>query len=236
MKTQIMLQFPRPAQENTLSQLARNGAEAHKDYLNTWIFPGSSVPQEFDAYLRSRQINYTQFFEFQPTSTDSSDELAGYLWLGRFESVHEEESDLILARGTDLQEVIASTELSRKLSSISTEITWSDFRDQDGFVMLNRVAQFPDPIVVPNAPFVSEGEDGVWAVQSDGRELLTQNNYELLMRAGIANPSQCTVDGRILGWRRGLVFGGRVLQYLMENEVVGMPSSPSFLAKTGTSS
>ncbi|MFF8697103.1 hypothetical protein ACF08W_33350 [Streptomyces sp. NPDC015144] len=234
MRTQVILQFPKPPQRETLLDLARHGAKAHKVYVNTWVFPGSSLPQELEADINSRQINCTTFYEFKPTPQDSSNELAAYLWLGRFEAVREQEPDLMLARSTDLREIIASAHLARELSSISPEITWRDLRDQEGFMVLNQVAELPDPISVPHPVSVSEGEDEIWAVQSDGREFITQKSFVFLMAAGIANPARCVVNERVLHWRRGLVFGGNVLKFLMENEVVGMPPEPSFLTRAGS--
>ncbi|WP_141716720.1 MULTISPECIES: hypothetical protein [unclassified Streptomyces] len=227
-----MVQLQRPAQGDALRLFDHHRAEAHTNYPNTWVFPGASMPPEVEEYLRAEKIGFTSFFEIQPTATDSPDMLAAYLWLGYFEALREEEADLLLTRHTGLQEIIASTRLARELSEISPDIRWRNFGDRRGFMVLNPVPQLPDPVVVPHAVFVSEGETGIWAVRSDGRELLTSGNLEYLMLSGIANPTHCAVDGRLLRWRRGLIFGGRVLAFLMEHDVVGVRGLPSFLGRT----
>lgn len=231
MKTQVMMQLPSPAQNDTLLLLGRHGAEPHRKYKNTWYFFEASVPEEIEEHLRMKGVDFSVFFEFKPTAVDGPDELAAYLLLGRFEDLRNEDSSLLLARNVGLQDVIASAGLARELSEISPQIAWGHLEGDRDFLILEHVPRLPDPVMVPHAVFLSEGEDGIWAVQSDGRELLTRKNYEFLMQSGIANPYYCRIGGRVLRWRRGLVFGGRVLEFLTGQGVIGVPALPSFLEK-----
>ncbi|MFD3524543.1 hypothetical protein [Streptomyces sp. NPDC058653] len=231
-----MIQFPGPVRTETLLLLGRYGAEPHTKYPATWCFPDAPAPEEAKEHLRRQGVDFAVFFEFEPTDADSRRELAAYMALSRIEKLREVDSDLLLARNVGLQDLIASARLARELTAISPHITWRRFENDPDFLIMERVPRLPAPVTVPHAVNLSEGEDGIWAVQSDGRELLTRENSEFLMQSGIADPAFCEVDGRVRRWRRGLVFGGPVLEYLTEQNVHGVPASPSFLERIHVSS
>src|SRR5262245_16934797 len=125
---------------------------------------------------------FGEFHEYNPTPDDDPRLLAAGLGLRDFTELDVSPDDLVLA----CDERTLSTVASEAMASLLGEMTSG----------------------VPRTMFLSEGTDGVWAVQSDGRELLTAANLRAVQEHGLVRAPSCVTDGRVLAWRRPPIFSG----------------------------
>ncbi|MFB7497232.1 hypothetical protein ACFC09_21525 [Streptomyces sp. NPDC056161] len=183
------------------------------------------------SLLRSREIEFDTSFTLHPTSDDPSSGLAAYLRLDDFEDHYAISEELFLARQKSTLSFIGSDALVSAFSVYTNDVAWQELREYSGFYVLASVPRLPDPVVIPRAVWRAETREGSWAVQSDGREFLTQGNMEILQWAGIAQSDYCNIGGQVFRWERPPIFGGAIIAFLASEEVIGVSGPPIFLGK-----
>jgi hypothetical protein len=217
--------FDAPITEELHVLLAEAGARPHSVYPLAWVTPSPAGFTTIEAALRRLDISFEVSYEAHPAPGDKH--LAGYLGLDDFAGMDAAADDLVLACDERTLATVVSTAMKDLLTPVSTGVTFDDLMGHDGFFVITVTASLPDPVVVPRAMFMSEGYDGAWAVQSDGRELLTETNLRVVQEHGVVSAPECVVDGRVLRWERPLVFSGRVLRELRDKDVRGWCSRRS---------
>lgn len=229
---QAVLRFKTPPIPVEVYELLnRHNAHQREGALVVWDYPTALVPEEMTSLLRSREIEFDTSYTLHPTPDDLPGELAAYLRLDYFEDHYAIAEELFLARQKDTLSFIGSDALIAALGPYTAEVTWEELRGCRGFHALASVPRLPDPVMIPRAVWMAETREGSWAVQSDGRELLTQANTEILQRSGIAQSDYCSIDGQVFRWDRPPIFGGAAIALLANEEVIGVSLPPIFLGK-----
>lgn len=233
MRTQAVLRFKSPPTLVEVYELLNGHRTRQREgSLVAWEYPTELVPEEMTNLLRSHGIEFDISFTLHPTPDDRPGELAAYLRLDYFEDHYAIGEELFLARQKDTLVFIGSEALVTALGPYTTDVAWEALRDYSGFYALTATPRLPDPVIIPRAVWMTEAREGKWAVQSDGREFLTQANTEMLQRAGIAQSDYCTIDGQTFRWDRPPIFGGAAIALLSNEEVIGVSGPPIFLGRT----
>jgi hypothetical protein len=219
--------FDAPITEELHVLLAGEGARPDSVDPLAWLTPSPAGFTRIEAALRRLDIPFEVFYEAHPAPGEKH--LAAGLGLDDFDGLDVASDDLVLACDERTLATVVSAAMMDLLTPVTTGVTFDELVGHDGFFVITVTANLPDPVVVPRAMYMSDGDDGTWAVQSDGRELLTETNLRVVQEHGVVSAPECVVDGRVLRWRRPLVFSGRVLVELHDEDVRGVLSPPVFL-------
>jgi len=198
-----------------------------EDLPYQWVLPTSHVPVGLARELDSHGIAYGLLFEIRPGPDEPIDRIAGFPWLAPFDE-HPFGDDLVMAKLEGTNSLVCSEGFLERVGDMSAGLVLHELGENDGFYVVDP-PELPDPIVVPRALHVVEGEDGLWIVRSDGRELLTARNGAVLREVGIARAPKCSIEGRTYDWKRVPVLSGRVLSVVDEGEVIGVAGVPGYL-------
>lgn len=178
------------------------------------------------AALEAHGIAYDVRYELAPAPGEPTADLAAYLPLDDLSEIDADPRALVLALDGDAP--VASAPMVALISPHTDGLVWED--RPDGLQSLVTAPELPDPVGVPRALFLSEGTDGSWAVQSDGRELLTPESLAVVRRSGLVLASTCAVGGATRHWRRPPIASGAVLRAIRDRDVHGIMGPPVFLA------
>jgi hypothetical protein len=229
METRYFLELATPPDADLREQLLASGALL-ESALTGWALPSEQVWQDIEAALKDRQVEHDLFYEYAPTATDDDDELAAFLPLTALSAAEPvTPGQLIALRDEETSSTVASERLVDLLAPVTTGLEWQPIEGSGDLLRLTAARPLPEPVVVPHAVFRSKGMDGRWAVQSDGRELLTDASRKLVREAGAAFAPECVVDGDVLPWLRPLLVSRRVLRVLTEHDVQGVAGAPVYL-------
>jgi len=229
METNYFLELEDPPGPELRQLLLSHGALL-ESALTGWAIRSTADWKIIESTLRKEGIEFNLFFEFSASSDDNMESLVAYLALASLDSVEDIDSaQLVLLRDEITSSTVASKSLVNLLESVTQHLQWQPVEGRKNLLRLVQAPALPDPVVVPHAIFVSKGASGLWAVQSDGRELLTSANRQLVKETGVALAPECLVEEKVLHWRRPLLLSGRVLTLLEEHRVEGRAGAPSFL-------
>ncbi|MGH7511007.1 MAG: hypothetical protein ACREMZ_16300 [Gemmatimonadales bacterium] len=229
METSYFLELADPPGSELRQLLLSRGARL-ESALTGWAIRSAADWEIIERRLREEEVEFDLFYEFAATPDDDVEDLVAYLALAPLDSVEKiDPMQLILLRDEMTSSTVASESLVELLKSATQRLHWQPVDEHKGLLRLVQAPALPDPVVVPHAIFLSEGTSGLWAVQSDGRELLTSASRRLVKETGAALAPECSVEGRVLHWRRPLLFSGRVLALLEEHKVEGPTGTRSFL-------
>jgi hypothetical protein len=209
--------------------LAGEGARPDGADPLAWQTPSSQAFAAIETELNDRNIPFAVFYEARPSPGDDVLRLAAGMGLRGLVELDVRPGDLVLACDERTLATVVSREMATLLEAVTTGVVFDSLVGHDGFFVLTVVAELPEPVVVPRAMFLSEGTDGIWAVQSDGRELLTATNIRAIQEHGVVSAPSCLTAGKVLRWRRPLIFSGPVLAQLRDKDIQGLLSPPVFL-------
>lgn len=229
METSYFLELADPPGPE-LRQLLLSRGSRLESALTGWAIRSAADWGIIERKLREEEVEFDLFYDFVASPDDDVEYLVAYLALAPLDSVEKiDPTRLILLRDETTSSTVASEGLVKVLKSVTQRLQWQPVDGRKGLLRLVQAPALPDPVVVPHAIFISEGTSGLWAVQSDGRELLTSASRQLVKETGAALAPECSVEGRVLLWRRPLLLSGRVLTLLEEHKVDGPAGTPSFL-------
>ncbi|MBP2330387.1 hypothetical protein JOF56_010772 [Kibdelosporangium banguiense] len=220
--------FETPIGSDVRSLLTAEGAQPDLDPLS-WLAPSIEAFVTIEAKLNERGIPFDVYFEFQPGPGDDPQNLAAYVGLDDFAEVNATAEDLVLACDERTLATVASRRMRQLLDAITSGVTFDPLTGYEGFFVITNAIQLPDPIIVPRTMFLSEGTTGTWAVQSDGRELLTERNFQIVRESGMVHAPYCTANNRVLPWHRPPIFGGPLLTRFRDMDIQGIIDPPAFL-------
>ncbi len=94
---------------------------------------------------------------------------------------------------------------------------------------LDELTELGEPIHVPNPVFFSPNENppGSYAVQSDGRDIITEANIRLLQTQGVAGSGKVRTPTGVVTWRRRVLISGKLLAELARANVRGLTMPPT---------
>jgi hypothetical protein len=204
---------------------------AHPDSADplAWLTPSYEAFKAVEGDLKDRNVRFETFYELRPSPGEDSRQLAAGIGLRELTELEASSDDLVLACDERTLATVASEKMAMLLRTMTSGTVFDPLVGHDGFLVITAAAELPEPVVVPNAMFLSEGADGVWAVQSDGRELLTTANLQVVQKHGLVSTAHCVTAGRVLRWRRPLIFSGPVLVQLLAQDIHGLLSAPVYL-------
>lgn len=224
-----VLTFDAPVDDELRDALAKAGGRPDS-YDTGWQVFSEQERDRAAAALEARGIAYDIRYELAPAPGDPTADLAAYLSLDDLSEIDADPVALVIALDGDAPVVVASAPLVELIAPHTGGLVWDD--RPDGLRSLVTAPELPDPVRVPRALSLSEGTDGRWAVQSDGRELLTPDSLAVVRRSGLVLAPACTVDGATRRWRRPPIASGAVLTAIRDRDVHGVMGPPTFLATT----
>jgi hypothetical protein len=228
MEMQHIVTFETPIDAGLHDLLTGQGAWPDTDPWS-WRTPSVEVFAALVAKLNDRGISFETFIEFLPSQGEDLERLAAYVGLDDFTEVRATASDLVMASDERTFATVVSARMRQHLSTMTTGLTFDPLAQHDGFFVITEAVQLPEPIILPRTIFLSEGTDGVWAVQSDGRELLTEANLQTVRESGMVYAPRCETNGQVLRWRRPPIFSGPVLAQFRDMDIQGIIDPPAFL-------
>jgi hypothetical protein len=232
MDTYRLIVFDVPIRVELHDLMTTRGARPDSADPLAWLTPSSEVFTAIEGELKDRNVPFETFYELRPSPDEDSRQLAAGIGLRELTDLEASSDDLVLACDERTLATVASKKMVTLLGTMTSGAVFDPLVGHDGFFVLTAAAELPEPVVVPNAMFLSEGDDGVWAVQSDGRELLTTTNLEAVQKHGLVCAPRCVTAGQVLRWRRPLIFSGPVLVQLQAHDIQGLLSAPVFLGHT----
>lgn len=227
-KRQVVLNFDDPITATIRDLLLSHGAEPGSIFT-AWRFSGTDIPKAVESALSQFGTEFSTFFEYQPQEAGSLDGTAAYLWLDDFDDAASGNNGDLLAYHNEASSFVANKSLAARISSIGHGLQWTEWDKELQLYKLEKVPELPEPVIVPRVISASEGSGGKWAVQSDGREFLTERNLAIVSRSGIAWTSHCAAGGSVLKWNRPAIFSGRILSLFSDGAVGGADGIPVFL-------
>jgi Spore coat polysaccharide biosynthesis protein F, CMP-KDO synthetase homolog len=101
--------------------------------------------------------------------------------------------------------------------------------DENGWFRLDGITNLPEPIVVPKPMYRSPNETppGTWAVQSDGRDVLTEANLAWVREHGLAVSHEVKTPADRVAWRPRVVVSGNLLALLRQEKINGLTVQPA---------
>lgn len=221
------------APEPELRDWLRGNRARLESALTGWALPVGVAVAALEDGLRRRGVDYEIYTELVPGPGDRVEDLAAALPLAGLEDAGPVTAgEFLLLRDWERHSLVASAALVERLAEVTEGLEWAGVEGAPSLRRLVGVPELPEPVSVPRVTWRSQAEDGVWAVRSDGRELLGPASLELVRRAGIAVAPTCAVDGEVLRWRRPEIAGGRVLRLLDTLDVRGRAGDPVYLGTT----
>lgn len=193
-----------------------------------WLVTSEAEQRQVEEVLDRHGVSYDVYFSVTPAPGTPSEELAAYVSLEPLDECKVGASDLVLACDGDLSRVVASASLISRLRSRGIAIAMSSNIRHDGLYSLDSFLRLPDPVHIQRVMFQSQALDGLWAIQSDGREIVTRRSLETIRTSGLAITTSCYANGREFQWRRPLIASGIFLDAIRA-EVVGVSGPPTFL-------
>jgi hypothetical protein len=133
--------------------------------------------------------------------------------------------------------LVVSRQVQEILLETTTGLHWTSMPSTDGKdrSVVHVHEYLPDPIVVPVPLFVGPNESpvGTYAVQSDGRDIVTAVNADRLRQVGLAASLEVRIPSGVLNWRPRLVASGAVVAALQSANVRGLlePLTPLLLER-----
>ncbi|MGH8684592.1 MAG: hypothetical protein ACREUM_04495, partial [Nitrosospira sp.] len=206
-----VIHFEMPIDDELHELLVNSGSRPHTQPTD-WLTPSVESFESLKTKLTEKRVPFEVFFDIQPSPGDDLEDLAAYLTLDDFSSLDVDSGDLVLACDERTLATVASEKMINFLAGVTEGTTWDPLSGHDGFFVLTDLPELSEPVVVPRAMFLSEATTGTWAVQSDGRELLTADNLRRIRDQGIAETRACVVDGQVIPWSRPPIFSGKVLR------------------------
>ncbi|WP_405902073.1 hypothetical protein OG696_02450 [Streptomyces sp. NBC_00656] len=125
--------------------------------------------------------------------------------------------------------VLMSENLIKKTITLVSGVQWEIFDEVPALRRIVSARRLPEPIIIPGASKRTQGETGMWYVEGDGREILSQRNLDFLKKHGIAFTSECLADGILLTRPAVPVFSGQVVSSILDSDAMGLDGSPSYL-------
>jgi hypothetical protein len=221
--------FDAPLSGELHDLLAGEGARPDSSGPLAWLTPSPEAFTAIETELNDRNVPFTVFYEIRPSPEDDPGQLAAGIGLRDFAELDATPEDLVLACDERTLATVVSRKMATFLEANTSKMVFDPLVGHDGFFVITSVAELPDPVAVPQAMFLSEGTDGTWAVQSDGRELLSATNLRVIQEHGVVAARYCVTAGKVLRWRRPLIFSGFILAQLRAENIQGLLSSPVFL-------
>jgi hypothetical protein len=223
-----LIVFDTPVSADIHNLLTTKGARPDSADPLTWLLPSARAFKIIEAALKGEGIPFEVFFESIPTSADDPRQLAAGMASRRFANLDVTPDDLVLATDGRTLATVVSRKMKTLLEPVTRGVEFDPLSGHDGFFVITKTVDLPEPVIIPRAVFLSEGDAGIWAVQSDGRELLTDINLRVVREHGLVHAPRCIIDGKILPWRRPPIFSGPTLDHLRDKNIQGA-LSPVFL-------
>jgi hypothetical protein len=228
MEMRHIVTFETPIDADLHDLLTAAGAWPDTDPMS-WLTPSAEIFAILVAKLNDRSISFEVFVEYLPSQGENLERLAAYVGLDDFAEVRAAASDLVLACDERTLATVVSTRMRQLLDRTTSGLTFDPLAGHDGFFVITEAVQLPEPVIVQRTIFLSEGTTGTWAVQSDGRELLTEANLQTVRGSGMVYAPYCVVNGQVLPWHRPPVFSGSLLAQFRDMDIQGIIDPPAFL-------
>jgi hypothetical protein len=193
-----------------------------------WVLSSKSAVEGVRHVLMRRRTGFRVFYRLAPEASDATRDLCCYLALKAWDETQRFASDeYYVSRDVATSTVVATRAVIDILSSVTAEVRFEPM--SSGLFRLAYARDLPDPVVVPVAFFTGKADDGTWAVQSDGRELLTKSNRQAVRESGLVHAPRAVVGHDLLRWRRPPVVSGDVWAALEAIAVEGLDKPPPYL-------
>jgi hypothetical protein len=137
-----------------------------------------------------------------------------------------------MAKDYHSERIVVTLRVKDMLERMSRGLKWEMVEGMAGqeFVLMSVVEYLPEPIVVPSPVYIglNEHPPGTYAVQSDGRDVITNANIAKLKDVGIAVSEKIMVKTEVMKWRPRLIALGTIQHALQSAKVKGLlePISP----------
>jgi hypothetical protein len=131
------------------------------------------------------------------------------------------------------ERIVVTWRVKTLLESLSQGLQWEPVGGTAGreFVLMSVTEALPEPIIVPSPVFVGPNEHppDTYAVQSDGRDVITDANIAKLKDVGIALSNEIKVKTKVVKHRPYLIALGTIIHALQSARVKGLLEPSSLL-------
>jgi hypothetical protein len=199
--------------------------------LTGWALPPGTSWDSLAPLLAEHAAEFDIYYEYVPGSRDEIASLAAYVGLERFveDETYADPNEPLLFYDDTGTGLLGTEPATQALNALTTGLQWAVTDVDPDLFRLVQATALPEPVVVPRAMFLGEDANGVWAVQSDGRELLSSANRKAVQSLGLVLAPTCLVNDRVLRWRRSPIFGGRVIEELRRQDIGGLSGQVLYL-------
>ncbi|QOV40059.1 hypothetical protein IM697_17670 [Streptomyces ferrugineus] len=200
-------------QSDIASFLLAEGATRSPDPHNPsyWYVP-AAARGPIKEWLENRSISFISTYEFQATSTDIVEDLAGHLGLSLLSAEAARQSAPLMAKDPDDFRIIVNNRMLELLAPITQEVIWGRYEQYAELSFLRSAPELPDPIQLSAALSIECFDGDRWDVSGDGRSIMTRRNLDTLNRVGIAYSTAQSVNGNVYPREKFPTFSGRVIQ------------------------
>jgi hypothetical protein len=209
------------------------------DRTTTYIFSDEHLFRDALSLLSQYGLKATTYYIFRL----NQDEIKAYpaLYIG----IHNIDGLLIddqvnerklgkadMAKDYQSERIVITLRVKNLLERMSKGMKWEPVEGMTGreFILMNVEEYLPEPVIVPSPVYIGPNENppGTYAVQSDGRDVITNANIAKLKNVGIAVSGDVRVKEEVMKWRPRLIASGEIVQALQSAKVKGLlePISP----------
>jgi hypothetical protein len=209
------------------------------DRTTTYVFSDEHLFREAMSLLLQYGLKATTFYIFKL----NQDEIKAYpaIYIG----IHNIDGLLIddrvnerqlgqaeMAKDYQSERIVVTLRVKNLLERMSRGLKWEPVEGMAGqeFILMSVVEYLPEPIVVPSPVYIGPNEypPGTYAVQSDGRDVITNANIAKLKGVGLAVSEDVRVEEKSMKWRPRLIASGEIVHALQSAKVKGLlePISP----------
>lgn len=205
----------------------------------TYVFSDEHLFREAMSLLSQYGLKATTFYIFKLNQDEINAYPAIYIGIHNINGLliddRVNESQLgqaEMAKDYQSERIVVTPRVKNLLESMSRGLKWEPVEGMAGqeFFSMSVVEDLPEPIVVPSPVYIGPNEypPGTYAVQSDGRDVITNANIAKLKDVGIAVSEDVKVKEKVMKWRPRLIASGEIAHALQSAKVKGLlePISP----------
>jgi hypothetical protein len=229
MRTIYLLELEAPPNQSMCSCLtAAGGVSANTGTL--WTVASDAVLDSLSDILTRFRTRFKVFHQLMPTVSDRVSDLNCYLSVVMLDAVDAPHSRRHgLFRDVTAGTIVGTSATVELLRAKAPDVRFEPVDNSAGMFRLVDAEHLPEPVVVPTVFASGRASDGVWAVQSDGRELLSDANRRAVRERGLFLAPYARVGNETLRWKRPPVVSGELWAWLETNGVDGLMTPPPYL-------
>jgi hypothetical protein len=117
-----------------------------------------------------------------------------------------------IGKDYESEKIVISQQAKAILKEMTQQIEWIDAKGSTGhdFSVMKVIRILQDPIIIPSPSFMGMNETphGTYAIRSDGRDVISTKNINIIKEVGIALSLNAKVNQKVLRWRPRLIISG----------------------------